>query len=142
MGNFRIKNGSFVEVLAIVIFFLWWILTDKTVLPTVLTECTDMLISMLVVLILVLSTSGMVSGLLSKEKMLKLGKISLEFYLLHNLVIKYGMIAAKYFSLDHGIAVLSLTVLFFVMSLYGAYLIHNLAEWLLLIIRKKKQTLS
>ncbi len=131
MGNFRIKNGSFIEILAIVVFFLWWMAAYQTGLPTVATECIDMLVSMFVVLVFVFSRRGIVSGLLSKEKMLYLGNISLDFYLIHYLVIHYGMIAAKYFGFDKGIIVLPLTILFFVISLFGAYLIHSFTEQLL-----------
>ena len=126
LGNFRIKEGSFVEILSIITFFLWWILADKTGFPTVVTECTDMLVSMLVVLVFAFSDKGIVSLLLSKKRMLDLGNISLDFYLIHYLVIQYGIIAAKYFGLDQGIAVLPLTILFFAVSLGGAYLIHLL----------------
>ena len=96
---------------------------------------------MLVVLIFALSNQGIVSGLLSKETMLNLGKISLEFYLLHYLVIHYGMIAANHFGLGNGIAVIPLTLLFFVLSLYGARLLHSFAEWVLLAFGKEKQAL-
>ena len=57
------------------------------------------------------------------------------------MVIEYGMIAAKHFSLNKGIVVLPLTILFIAISLGGAYLIHNITEWLLLI-WNKKQTLN
>lgn len=138
-GDFRIENSSFIEILGIALFFLWWAIADKTGCPTVITECTDMLVSMLVILIFVFSNRGIVSRLLSKKKMLYLGNISLDFYLVHYLVIRYGMIAAKYFGLDQGIAVLLLTVLYFVISLYGAYMLHNFTEWFLLSLRKKEQ---
>ena len=139
LGDFRIENGSFVEISGIAVFFLWWITADKTGLPTVVTECTDMLVSMLVVLIFAFSRRGIVSGLLSKEKMLNVGKISLEFYLVHYLVIHYGIMAADHFGLDKGIAAIPLTLLFFALSLCGAYLIHSCTEWLFLALRKEKQ---
>ncbi len=120
-------------------FFFWWIIADITGIPTVVTECADMLISMLIVLIFAFSNKGIVSILLSKEKILNLGKISLEFYLLHYLVIQYGMIAAKHYGLNKGIVVLPLTILFFAISLYGAYLIHSFTGWLLLILKRRKQ---
>ena len=123
-GNFQIKNGSFVELQGIVVFFLWWIIAYQTGLPTVVTECTDMLVSMLVILIFAFSNKGIVSLLLCNTKMLDLGNISLDFYLIHYLVIQYGIIAAKCFGLNQGIAVLPLTILFFVVSVGGAYLIH------------------
>ena len=63
--------------------------------------------------------------------MLNLGKISLEFYLLHYLVIHYGMLAASHLGLDKGLAVIPLTLLFLALSLYGACLIHSFTEWLL-----------
>lgn len=131
MDYFRIKNGSCVEIVAIAAFLLWWMTEDQTGLSTVVTECIDMLVSMFVVLVFVFSRRGIVSGLLSKEKMLYLGNISLDFYLIHYLVIHYGMIAAKYFGFDKGIIVLPLTILFFVISLFGAYLIHSFTEQLL-----------
>ena len=62
--------------------------------------------------------------LLSKKKILDLGKISLEFYLIHYLVIQYGMIVFDHLSLNKGIAVFLLTILFFAISVGGAYLIH------------------
>ena len=135
MRDFRIRNGSFVEILSISVFFLWWIIADKTGLHTVITECLDMLISMLVILTFALSRGGIVSIMLSKEKALKLGNISLDFYLIHYLVINYGMIAAKHFSLDKGIFLL--TILFFVLSLFGAYMIHSLSGWLVSAIKNK-----
>lgn len=138
LEDFRIKNGSFIEILGIAMFVLWWIIADITGLPIVVTECIDMIVSMLVVLIFAFSRSGIVSGLLSTEKMLDLGKISLEFYLVHYMVINYGMIAATHFGLDKGIAVLPLTILYFALSVYGAYLIHSFAEWLVSALRKKK----
>lgn len=127
LGTFRIENGSSAEILGIVAFFLWWIIADRTGFPTVLTECADMIVSMLVILIFVFSDKGIVSLLLNKKKMLDLGNISLEFYLIHYLVIQYGMIAAKHFRLDGGIAVLPLTILYFAISVSGAYLIHLLS---------------
>ena len=136
LGDFRIENGSFVEVLALTVFFSWWIIANQTGLPTVMTECADMLFSMLVVLIFAFSKSGIVSILLSKEKMLSLGNISLEFYLVHYLVINYGMMIAKHFGCDKGLAIILLTLLFLALSLYGAFLIHSFAEWLLLALRK------
>lgn len=136
LGDFRIKNGSFVEVLALAVFFSWWIIANHTGLPTVITECADMLFSMLVVLIFAFSKRGIVSILLSKEKMLGLGNISLEFYLVHYLVINYGMIIAKHVGCDKGPAIVLLTLLFFALSLYGAFLIHSFAEWLFLALRK------
>lgn len=138
LGNYRIASSSLVEILGIAMFLLWWIMADKTGLPTVVTECTDMLVSMLVVLIFALSGKGIVSALLSKEKILYLGKISLEFYLVHYLIINYGMIAADHFGLVKGMAVIPLTLLFFALSLCGAYLTHTFAEWLLAL-RKGKQ---
>lgn len=132
LNNLRIKKGSFVEILSIVVFFLWWIIEDKTGFPTVVTECADMLISLLVVLTFVFSRQGIISILLGKKKMLYLGNISLEFYLIHYLLINYGMIAADHFSLDKEIAVLPLTILFFALSLYGACLIHSFSEKLFL----------
>ena len=138
LGNFRIKKGSSVEILGIAVFFLWWMKAYQTGLPTVVTECSDMLVSALVVLIFVFSDRGIVSHFLSKKKTLELGNISLDFYLIHYLVIQYGMIAAKHFGLDKGIAVFPLTILFFVISLFGAYLIHSFAEWVLLVLRKRK----
>ena len=142
LSGFRIKNGSFVEILGIALFFLWWAIADKTGFPTVITECTDMLVSMLVVLIFAFSNRGIVSLLLSTKKMLYLGNISLDFYLVHYLVIQYGMIAAKHFGLDQGIVVFLLTILYFVISLCGAYIIHSITEWLLLSLRKKEQPLN
>ena len=139
LDNFRIKNGSFAEILGIAVFLLWWILADKSGFPILVTECTDMLISLIVILIFAFSRRGVVSVLLSKETMLNLGKISLEFYLIHYLVINYGMIAAKHFNIDKGIAVLPLTILFLAVSLCGAYLIHNFAEWLLLTLKKRNK---
>lgn len=136
-GNFRIQSGSPVEILGIALFLLWWIIADKTGLPTVVTECTDMLVSMLVILIFAFSRRGIVSGLLSKEKMLGLGKISLEFYLVHYLIINYGILAANHFGFDKGMAVIPLTFLFFALSLFGACLIHSVSEWILLAIRKE-----
>ena len=137
--DFRIENGSFVEILGIAGFFLWWITANKIGLPTVVTECTDMLVSMLVVLIFAFSRRGIVSALLSKEKVLYWGKISLEFYLVHYLVIHYGMIAANHFGLDKGIAVMPLALLFFALSLCGACLIHSFTDWLLSALRMEKQ---
>ena len=142
LGDFQIKNASFVELLSIAVFFLWWMTAGKTGLPTLVTECVDMLLSMLIILVFTFSKEGIVSGLLSKDKMLTLGKISLEFYLIHYLVINYGMIAAKHYGLDQGIAVLPLTILFLAISLCGAYLIHRFAEWLLLVIKKKNNSQS
>lgn len=127
LGNSRIKNGSFAELLGIVVFFLWWIIAYNTGFPTVVTECIDMLVSMFVILIFVFSDKGIVSRLLSKKRMLHLGNISLEFYLIHYLIIQYGIIAAKYFGLNHGITVLPLTILYFTISVRGAYLIHLLS---------------
>lgn len=135
LGEFRVKNGSVVEIPGIAVFLLWWILTDRFSLPTVVTECTDMLVSMLVVLIFAFSRKGIVSGLLSREKMLDLGKISLEFYLVHYLVINYGVIAANHFGFGTGITAIPLAILFFVLSLCGACLIHSFSEWLLRAIR-------
>ena len=127
-GDFRIKKGSLVEIIGIAMFLLWWIAADKTGLPTVITECIDMLLSLFVILIFVFSKEGRLSTLLSKEKMLSMGNISLDFYLIHYLVINYGMIAAEHFSLGKGSAVLSLTLMFFALSLCGGYLIHYFAE--------------
>lgn len=136
-GDLRVKEGSFAETLGIAAFFVWWIMADKTGLPTVVTECTDMLVSMFVILIFVFSRRGIISRLLSGEKMLALGNISLEFYLVHYLVIKYGIMAARHFGLDKGAAVMPLTLLFFALSLYGAFLIRSFTEWLLSAYRKK-----
>ena len=94
---------------------------------------------MLVVLIFAFSRRGIVSALLSKEKVLYWGKISLEFYLVHYLVIHYGMIAANHFGLDKGIAVMPLALLFFALSLCGACLIHSFTDWLLSALRMEKQ---
>ena len=140
MDNFRIKNESLAEMTSIAAFFLWWIISAKTGLPTVVTECTDMLISMLVIFIFAISRNGIISGLLSKKRVLALGCISLEFYLIHSLVIHYGMIAAKHFSMDQGITVLPLTVLFFILSLCGASLIHSFTGRFLSAFRKKANT--
>lgn len=142
LDDFKFENGSFVELAGISVFLLWWIMADKTGFPTVVTECTDMLVSILVILIFAFSNRGILSFLLSKEKMLDLGNVSLDFYLLHYLVIQYGIIAAKYFRFDQGFAILPLTILIFAISLCGAYVIHNSAEWLLLCLRKKKQILD
>ncbi len=136
--NLRVANGTFLETLGIAAFFLWWITADKTGLPTIVTECVDMLVSMFVVLIFAISRRGIVSGLLSGKKILALGNISLEFYLVHYLVINYGMIAARHFGLDKGAAVMLLTLLFFALSLYGAFLIRSFAEWLLSVFGKEK----
>ena len=136
MGDYRIKKGSFAEISSIAVFLLWWIIANKTGLPTVVTECIDMLISMLVVLVFAFSRRGIVSGLLSKDKMLYLGKISLEFYLVHYLVIHYGIIAANHFGIDKGIAVIPLTLLYLALSLYIASLIRSFTDWLLLVLRK------
>ena len=136
LGSLRVKNGSFFEILGMPMFLLWWIGADQLGLPTVVTESVDMLVSMVVVLIFAFSRKGIVSGLLSKEKMLSLGSISLEFYLIHYLVINYGIIAANHFGLDMGIAAIPLTLLFFVLSLYGACLIHSFTEWILAALRK------
>ena len=95
-----------------------------------------MLVSMLVVLIFAFSRTGIVSRLLSKKKILDLGTISLEFYLVHYLVINYGMIAANHYGLDTGRAAIPLTLLFFALSLCGAYLIHSFSEKLLSALRK------
>ena len=135
-GDFRIRHNSFVEVFGITVFFLWWIMADQAWLPTVVTECTDMLVSMLVVLIFAFSRTGIVSRLQSKKKILDLGTISLEFYLVHYLVINYGMIAANHYGLDTGRAAIPLTLLFFALSLCGAYLIHSFSEKLLSALKK------
>ncbi|MBR3020285.1 MAG: acyltransferase [Clostridia bacterium] len=137
-GRFRIKNASAVEISGIALFLLWWVFADQSGLPTLLTECADMLISMLVVLIFAFSGDGIVSGLLSKEKVLEWGTISLEFYLVHYLIIHYGVLAAQHFGLDKGIAALPLALLFFVLSLYGARLLHSITERLLSVLRKEK----
>ena len=138
-GDFRIKNGSFVEMSGMAVFLLWWISANDTPLPTVVTECADMLVSVLVVLIFAFSRTGVVSGLLGRKKMLALGGISLEFYLVHYPVISYGMLAAAHFDLDKGIAVLPLTLVFLALSLWGARLIHTLSERLLAAFRREKQ---
>ena len=96
-----------------------------------------MLVSILVILVFVFSSRGIVSVLLSKEKVLYLGKISLDFYLIHHLVIQYGMMAAEHFGIDKGLAILPLTFLFFTISLYGACLIHHLTDRLLPALRKE-----
>lgn len=137
LGDLRMEKGSFAEISGMAVFFLWWITAKKTGLPTVLTECADMLVSLLVVLVFAISRRGFVSGLLSQEKLLYLGKISLEFYLIHYSVIQYGMISAIHFGLDKGIAVIPLTLVFFVLSLYGARLIRSFSEWLLSALGKK-----
>ncbi len=142
LGDCRIKNGSFVEIACIAVFFLWWITEDKIGFPTVVTECVDMIISLLVILVFVLSRKGIISTLLCKEKIQYLGNISMEFYLIHYLVIHYGMIAAEYLRLNNGIAVIPLTILYFVLSLYGARLIHSFAEWSLLKLKKKDSTVT
>ena len=49
LDDYRIKNGTFAEVSGIAVFFLWWIIADKTGLPTVVTECTDRLVSLFVI---------------------------------------------------------------------------------------------
>ena len=136
LGNYRIKNASFIEILGMAAFFFWWITAYKTGLPTMITECIDMLISMFVILIFVLSDIGIVSRLLSKEKVLYLGRISLEFYLIHYMVIKYGMIAAEHFGLDKGVAVLPLTIMYFVISLFAARLLYSCSDRLLLALKK------
>lgn len=140
LDNFHIKNGSFIEILSIAAFFLWWIIEDQTRIPTVITECAGMLISLFVILVFAFSKNGIISNLLSKEKILHLGNISLYFYLIHHLVINYGMIAAKYLGLDKGIAFFPLTILYLVLSLCGAFILHSFAEWLLLAFRKKGST--
>ena len=142
LNHIRIKNGSFVEVLGIAVFFIWWIIADKTGFPIVITECTDMIISMLVVLIFAISRDGIASRLLNKKWVLDLGNISLEFYLIHYLVINYGMIATKSFNLDNGIAVLPITILFYAISLCGACLIHSFTEWFLSVLRRKNEHLT
>lgn len=124
MSSLQIKHGSFVETLGIVVFLFWWIIADKTGFPTVITECIDMLVSMLVVLIFVFSRRGAVSRFLGKKSLFNLGSISLEFYLIHYLVIRYGMIITKHFYFDKEVSVLPLTILFFAISVGGAYLIH------------------
>ncbi len=135
----QIKNGSYIEATGISVFLLWWIFADKSGLPTLINECTDMLVSMLVVLIFAFSRRGIISGFLSNEKMLNWGRISLEFYLIHFLVINYGMIAAKQFGLDMEISAVPLTILFFVLSLGGSWLIHSFTERLLPVLRKGMQ---
>ena len=137
LGDLRMEKGSFAEISGMAVFFLWWITAKKTGLPTVLTECADMLVSLLVILVFAISRRGFVSGLLSQEKLLDLGKISLEFYLIHYSVIQYGTISAIHFGLDKGIAVIPLTLVFFVLSLYGARLIRSFSEWLLSALGKK-----
>ena len=135
--GFRFRNGSYAEIMSMAMFVLWWIAENKTGLPTVVTECISMLISLCVMLVFAFSRDGAVSVFLSKEKIQYLGNISLEFYLIHYMVINYGMIAAGHFGLDKGIAVLPLTVLFFAISLYGAGLIHSFSGWLKLTLRNK-----
>ncbi len=124
--NYRIKNSSLAEIAAIVIFLLWWMTAYKSGLPTVVTECVDMLISMMVISVFVFSDRGIVSILLSKEKILALGNISLDFYLIHDLVIQYGEIGTKEFGLNQGSIVLLLPIVFFSVSVCGASLIHNI----------------
>ena len=141
LGDFRIKNGFFVEILGISMFFLWWIFADRTGLPTIVIECIDMFISLLVILVFVFSKEGIVSNMLSKRTMLNLGNISLEFYLIHYMVINYGIIAANHFGIDKGMDILILTTLFFVISLFGAYLIHSFTGWLVSALKKKKLAL-
>ena len=131
LSSYQIRNSSFIEAAGIAVFFLWWITANKTGLPTVATECADMIVSMFVVLVFALSRDGIVSDFLSRKRMLGLGHISLEFYLVHYLVIRYGMITAKHFDMDHGIAISALTILFFVLSLCGACLIHFISDRLL-----------
>ena len=139
MDSFRIKNGSIVEALSIAVSFLWWIAADRTGLPTVVTECMDMVISMLVILVFSLSTRGIISGLLGSKKMLALGKVSLEFYLVHYLVINYGIMAAKRIGMDQGIAVLPVTILFLAVSLGGAFLLHSFAARMMAALGKKQK---
>ena len=61
--------------------------------------------------------------------------------LIGRLIINIGMIVAKHFSLDKGIVVLPLTILFFSISMCGACLIHNFAEWLLSFFEKNNKHL-
>ncbi len=123
-GKFRIKHGPFVEIPAIAVFLIWWVMAYETGLPTVVTECISMLVALLVILVFSFSGGGIVSDLLSRGKMFYLGKISLDFYLVHYLVIRYGTIVAGHFGLDRGSVLLLLAVLYLAISLGGASMIH------------------
>ena len=137
-GNFRIKQGSFAEILAVAAFFIWWIVAYESGLPTVLTECISMLVALLVILVFAFSDGGIVTALLSKGKLFYLGNISLDFYLVHYLVIWYGTIVAGHFGLDRGAVLLLLAILYLVISLCVACMIHCFCRMVIVCFKEGK----
>ena len=123
--RFRIKKGTYAQAAALALFLIWWTAADKTGLRTMAIEGMDMLVSMLVILVFVISDGGIVSSLLGRGKLYQMGNTGLEFYLVHYPVIEYGTMAARHAGPLRGIAVLPLTLLFFAVSLGIASLIHH-----------------
>lgn len=123
----RISGLSKLEIPAAAIAFLWWILAGRIPLPMVLQEIVSISLSVMLVLIFSFD-GGTLSGYCRKyEVLLYLGDISLEFYLVHYLMIEIGtarfgnVLTANAWTAAAGIPV------FFIISYCLSVLLHKLS---------------
>ena len=127
----KVPEGSSTgkEVCALSAFLLWTLAGNKTAVPGLIMNCISLMISAFLLYVFAVSEDGSLSRVLGGKIPAKAAFISMEFYLVHYLVIEYGLkIPGEGFSpaLPEG---LLLTSVFLVCSLFLAIAVRRISDF-------------
>lgn len=119
------RHISDLELPLTLISLLWWLFASSTPLPMVLQEIICIVLASLLIIVFSFD-EGIVSNYLnSKKSLLYFGDISLEFYLIHNLVINLGIDLIEAILTKNILLGFVSAIACFVISYYLAVVLHR-----------------
>ena len=119
------RRLSELELPLTLISLFWWLFAGTTPLPMVLQEIICIILASLLIIVFSFD-EGIVSGYLNNQKgLLYFGDISLEFYLIHYLVINIGIDLIESILTKNIFIGLVSAIAFFVISYYLAVVLHR-----------------
>lgn len=134
------RHISDLELPLTLISLLWWLFAGITPLPMVLQEIICIILASLLIIVFSFD-EGIVSGHFNKQKrLLHFGDISLEFYLIHYLVINIGIDLTESVLTKNVFFGLISAIAFFIISYYLAAALHSLSsKFYATVINKQRQ---
>lgn len=126
LKDWKIRKGTLLEGASLFLVLFWWAFGGLLNLPALIVRCADMVISMVLILVFTVSTEGAFSRILGSRPVSAASAVSMEFYLVHYMVIQYGLLLLGRTIGFSSEMVVAMTLVFFAASLFLALLIKKI----------------